>query len=165
MSISFATHLTLARMFLKVAPFLLGLLLALPASAQIQKVGGVDGTGTTRVMKTDTTGAVVVTGGGASSGGGLVTSTGTVAAGAPTWTVNVTAVSSATTGLTVATCYRVACNAPVFWRTGTGTPVALTTDLPLYGPAVEKVCLTATGTAIAFVTASGTATCVGTLVQ
>lgn len=152
MRISRHIQITAASVFLKVAPFLLGLLLAAPATAQVQKVAGIDATGTTRVIKTGADGAIA-------------TSEGTVVAGAPTWTVSASTVSAAATGLTVGTCYRVACNAPVFWRTGTATPTALTTDLPLYGPAVEKVCLTSTSTAIAFVTASGTGTCVGTLVQ
>lgn len=165
MRISRHIQITAASVFLKVAPFLLGLLLAAPATAQVQKVGGVDPAGTTRVVKTDTSGAIAVTTSGTATSTGLVTSDGTVVAGAPTWTVAATPVSASAAGLTAGTCYRVACNAPVFWRTGTGATTALTTDLPLYGPAVEKVCLTAAATTIAFVTAAGTATCVGTLVQ
>lgn len=84
---------------------------------------------------------------------------GYVKTGAPTATVAVSTTSAAATGLAASSCYRVACNTPCFYRSGSGTPTALTTDNPFYGPAVEKVCIPSTDTALAFVTASGTGSC------
>lgn len=92
-----------------------------------------------------------------------VSTNGSVTAGAPLFNVSVSTVSAAATGLGVNTCYRVSCNATVTFRTGTGTPVALTTDGDIFGPAVEKICLVGTATAIAFIMASGTGTCKGML--
>lgn len=85
--------------------------------------------------------------------------------GAPTATVAVSTVSAAATGLSASSCYRVACSVPLFYRSGTATPTALTTDNPFYGPAVEKVCVPSTDTALAFVTASGTGSCGLTLLS
>jgi hypothetical protein len=84
---------------------------------------------------------------------------GTIKTGAPNATVSTSAVSAAATGLTAGLCYRIACSAPVFFRTGTGTPVALTTDNAIFGPAVEKVCMQAADTAVAFIMAAGTGSC------
>lgn len=79
--------------------------------------------------------------------------------GAPTATVALSTISAAATSLTASSCYRVACNTPCFYRSGSGTPTALTTDNPFYGPAVEKICIPSTDTALAFVTSSGTGSC------
>jgi hypothetical protein len=101
-----------------------------------------------------------------STGKGVGTGTGYIAAGAPAATVAVSTSSNAAIGLTTGATYRVACNVPCFYRTGTGTPVALTSDAPLYGPAVDYIGLVpaTAATAIAFVTASGTGTCVVSLI-
>jgi hypothetical protein len=98
------------------------------------------------------------------SSGGAGTGTGYIAAGAPAANVSVSTLSAAATGLTAGAVYRVACNVPVFYRTGTGTPTALTSDAPLYGPAIDYVGLVGTSTAIAFVTAAGTGSCVVSLI-
>ena len=88
---------------------------------------------------------------------------GYVKTGAPTFSASASTVSAAATGLTAGACYRVACTATVYFRSGAGTPTALTTDNPFFGPAVEKVCLPSTDTALAFVTTAGTGTCAGTV--
>ncbi len=85
--------------------------------------------------------------------------------GAPAFNLSCSGVSAATTGLTSSARYRVACTGAVFIRTGTGTPTAVTTDAPIFGPAVEVVALDSTATAIACITAAGTATCTGTLLK
>lgn len=103
----------------------------------------------------------------------LVTSTGTavdsvglvgpaITAGAPAFNLAVSTTSTPTAALTAGATYRVACNGQVFFRTGAATPVAVTTDAPIYGPAVEYLTLATGSTMFAFVTASGTASCVGT---
>lgn len=84
---------------------------------------------------------------------------GYVKTGAPSATVAISTVSAAATGLTASACYRVACNTPCFYRSGAATPTALTSDNPIFGPAVEKICIPSTDTALAFVTASGTGSC------
>lgn len=92
-----------------------------------------------------------------------VSTNGSVTAGAPTFNVSVSTASAAATGLGTNTCYRVSCSTTVAFRTGTGTPTALTTDGDVFGPAVEKLCLVGTATAIAFITPTGTGTCKGIL--
>jgi len=87
-----------------------------------------------------------------------------VTAGAPAFILTVTSVSTPTPALTTGASYRVACNTQVFFRTGAATPVALTTDAPIFGPAVEYLALKTGSTMFAFITASGTATCTGTLI-
>lgn len=122
------------------------------ATGKPVQVGGVDAAGVVRPLKIETDGAVSV------GGAGAYTKT-----GAPSFALAVTTSSAYTTGLTASGCYRVACSGTVYWRTGTGTPTALTSDNPLFGPVVESICLPATDTVLAAVTAAGTATCTGTL--
>ncbi len=172
---------------------LLALALAVPlgAAAQVTTVGGkttpgsatvpvkVGADGTVQTSGTVTVGGNAITAAnplptrlydGASTALGtaanpVVTNTrlGYVKTGAPSFNTTTSTVSAAATGLTAGACYRMACTATVYFRSGTGTPTAVTTDNPLFGPSVEKVCLPATDTAIAFVTAAGTGTCAGTL--
>lgn len=82
-----------------------------------------------------------------------------IGTGAPAARVSVSIVSAAATGLTAGARYRIACDGPVFFRTGSGTPTAVTTDAIFYGPQVEYLALRTGDTAVAFITASGTATC------
>lgn len=127
---------------------------ALPARPQVTTMGGKPtATSATVPVKTATDGTLITSG-----VAGAVPKT-----GAPSFSLSVSAVSANVTGLTASACYRLACSGPVFWRTGTGTPTALTTDNPLYGPAVEALCLPSTDTVFAAITAAGTATCTGTL--
>lgn len=78
--------------------------------------------------------------------------------GAPAARVATSTVSAAATGLTGGLVYRVACDSPVFYRTGTGTPTAVTTD-SLFLAGVEYLGLRSTDTAFAFITAAGTGVC------
>jgi hypothetical protein len=154
------------------------------AAAQTTVIIGKDANGTNRVIRTNTNGALaidpasVVTGtplpvrlyDGTGTALGSATNpvvtnmrVGYVKTGAPTFTAAVSTTSAAVTSLTAGGCYRITCSTTTSFRTGTGTPVALTTDSDLFGPSVEKVCLPATDTAIAFVTTAGTGTCKGSL--
>jgi hypothetical protein len=108
---------------------------------------------------------VVTIGGSSSAGGSVSVGPGKIQSGAPAATVSTSAVTAAATGLTAGGCFRVGCTAPTFFRTGTATPTALTTDNPIFGPAVEKVCLQSTDTAIAFIQASGTGVCTVSLLN
>jgi hypothetical protein len=108
---------------------------------------------------------VVSIGGSSASGGSVSVGAGKIKSGAPTATVTTSAVSAAAIAITTGGCFRVACTATTFYRTGTATPTALTTDNPIFGPGVEKVCLQATDTALAFVQASGTGTCTVSLLN
>lgn len=89
--------------------------------------------------------------------------TGFVKTGAPSFSVSISASSAAATGLTSGACYRVACSATAYFRSGPGTPTAVTTDNPFFGPSVEKICIPSTDSALAFVTSTGTGTCAGTV--
>lgn len=134
-------------------------LLALPAAgaAQVTTVGGKPtSTSATVPLKVTTDGSLALFGGAVF-----------VKSGAPSFSVNAGVISTAATGLTAGTCYRLACaSGTVYWRTGSGTPTALLTDNPSFGPSVEgPICLPTTDTAFAFITASGTVACVGTLMS
>lgn len=96
-------------------------------------------------------------------GSTTVGSNGYVKTGAPSFSVSTSTVSAAATALTAGACYQVGCSTTTYFRTGTGTPTALTTDNPFFGPAIYRLCIPSTDTAVAFVTAAGTGTCVGTL--
>lgn len=138
--------------FIVFAALVLGLW-ALPAHPQVTTVGGKPTpTGATVPVKTAPDGTLVTTG-----VAGAVVKT-----GAPSFSLAVSTSSAYVASLTASGCYRVACSGTVYWRTGTGTPTALTTDNPLYGPVVESICLPSTDTVFAAITAAGTATCVGT---
>src|SRR5512147_1675298 len=102
---------------------------------------------------------------GSSTGGAVTVGPGAVKSGAPNATASTSAVSAATSALTAGGCYRVACTSTTYFRTGTGTPTALTTDNPIFGPAIEKVCLQSTDTVIAFVQSAGTGTCIVSLLN
>lgn len=77
---------------------------------------------------------------------------------APT-NASVSTASAAATGLAANACLRVVCNIDVHFRTGTGTPTAVTTDPLLPSKTIESRCLTSSHTALAFITDSGTGTC------
>ncbi len=79
--------------------------------------------------------------------------------GPPLATVSVSTTSASATGLAGAACYRVACSAQAFFRVGVAPLTAVTTDSILPSPWVERVCLRSGANAIAFVVATGTATC------
>ncbi len=121
------------------------------ATGKPVQVGGVDSGGIIRPLKVAPDGSVT-------TGAAPYTKT-----GAPSFSLAVTTTSAYVTGLTASSCYRVACTGTVFWRTGTGTPTALTTDNPFFGPVVESICLPSTDTVLAAITSAGTATCTGTL--
>jgi hypothetical protein len=104
-----------------------------------------------RVTPTDASGATTSPAGGPTAG--------YTTAGAPAASVSISTVTAAATGLTAGATYRVACSVPCFYRTGSGTPTALTTDSLFVGPAVEYIGLKTGSTAIAFITSSGTGTC------
>lgn len=82
-----------------------------------------------------------------------------ITTGAPAARVAISGTSAAATGLTAGARYRVACDTACFFRTGSGTPTALTTDAAFYGPAVEYLSLRTGDTAIAFITSAGTGVC------
>lgn len=124
--------------------------LAMAQQAVSQGPGSTSGVFPWRVAITSSTGATVAT---AAIGSGYIT------AGAPAATVSISTVTAAATGLTAGSCYRVACSVACFFRTGSGTPTALTSDASFFGPAVERICLKTGSTAIAFITATGTGTC------
>jgi hypothetical protein len=122
---------------------------------QILLVGGVDDWNLARFIKTTNDGTVVVSIGGSSG------STVNVAQLAQTYTpavptvVNLAAnVSGAITGLTAGSSVCYACNVASAFRTGTGTPTALSTDNDI--SANQTVCkkLPATHTAFAFISSS-----------
>ena len=149
------------------------LLLAGAAQAQVTTVGGkVTPTGATVPVKVGADGTLTTSGTAAVTVGGTAVSTanpmpsqalpGFVTTGAPSFSLAVSTTSAYATGLTASGCYRVACSGTVYWRTGTGTPTALTSDNPFFGPAVESLCLPSTDTVLAAVTQAGTATCTGT---
>lgn len=134
-------------------------------------IGGSDGAAVTTV-RTNATGQLQIdpqvngTTAGTTTNPLVVTNRpGYVKTGAPSSTVAISTVSNAAIGLTTSSCYRVACNVPCFYRSGAATPTALTTDNPFFGPAVEKVCIPSTDSAIAFVTASGAGSCGITLLS
>jgi len=79
--------------------------------------------------------------------------------GPPVAGVSVSVVSASTPTLSGGTCYRVACTTTVFWRVGTLPLTALITDNPMFGPAVELICLRNGYNGVAFITAAGTGTC------
>ncbi len=79
--------------------------------------------------------------------------------GPPIATVAVSTTSASATGLPGAACYRVACSAQVFFRVGVAPLTALTSDSILPSPWVERVCLRSGANAIAFIVATGTASC------
>lgn len=81
------------------------------------------------------------------------------AAGAPAARVSISTGSAAATGLTAGAIYRVACSTDCFFRLGSGTPTAVTTDSAFFGPGVEYVTIPSGSTAIAFVTTAGTGFC------
>jgi hypothetical protein len=152
--------------------FILVAILALwasPAQAQVTKVVGPNPVGTTStnppvVVAGKTAAGVITTTLVAADGSPKVSTNITAPAGAPGFTLACSTSSAAVTGLTGGTCYRMTCSAPIAFRTGTGTPTALTTDADFFGPATENLCLPAASTAVACVTASGTATCKGTAI-
>lgn len=74
--------------------------------------------------------------------------------------VAVSTTSAAATGLTAGSCLRISCgSSTAYYRTGSATPTAVTTDNELPSAAVERFCLRSTETAIAFILSSGTGTC------
>lgn len=79
--------------------------------------------------------------------------------GPPISMVAVSTTSASTGTLAGAACYRVACSASVFFRVGTLPLTALTTDSILQTPPAERVCLRAGANGMAFIVATGTATC------
>jgi hypothetical protein len=92
-------------------------------------------------------------GGSAATSGAMI-----LAPGVPT-NVAVSTVTAAATGLTAGQQYRLVCNADVFYRVGTGTPTAVTTDNDLPARVIEYVMLPAGMTAFAFITSTGTGVC------
>jgi hypothetical protein len=126
-------------------------LFALPALAGtlVDQGSGTTTTRPWRVTLTDATGTAADLSGAAY-----------LATGAPAARVSVSAVSAAATGLTAGARYRVACDTTVYFRTGSGTPTAVTTDAPIYGPSVEYLALRTGDTGVAFITGAGTGTCV-----
>jgi hypothetical protein len=150
------------RTFLKWIPLILALALPLAGRAQ----------STVNQGQGQTAGAKPWAMKGASAGGStstlsasLTVGPGTIKTGAPNATVATSGVSAAATGLTPGQCYRVACTATTFFRTQQGGGPALTTDNPIFGPAVEKVCMQAADNAIAFINATGTGTCTVTVLN
>jgi hypothetical protein len=80
--------------------------------------------------------------------------------GAPIATVSVSTVSASTPTINGNSCYRVGCaGAQVYWRVGVLPLTAVATDNPMNASGVELVCLRSGYNGIAFITASGTATC------
>lgn len=94
------------------------------------------------------------------AGGGNETAAAAIpyAAGVPT-NVSVSTTTAAATGLTAERAYRIVCSVDTYYRVGSGTPTALTTDNDLPARVIEYVKLPAATTAIAFITASGSGTC------
>jgi hypothetical protein len=139
----------------------IALTLILTAFAVDAQVLVVQGAGSTTqrpwgVLVKDSNGNVI-----SSFGGGP--SAGYTTAGAPAASVSISAASAVATGLTAGATYRVACTVSCFYRTGSGTPTALTSDSLFIGPAVEYIGLKTGSTAIAFITSAGTGTCTVTL--
>ncbi len=79
--------------------------------------------------------------------------------GPPLATVSVSTTSASATGLPGASCYRVACSAQVFLRVGTAPLTALTTDSILPSTVAERICIRSGANGMAFIVATGTATC------
>jgi hypothetical protein len=79
--------------------------------------------------------------------------------GGPIATVAVSITSASATGLSGGACFRVSCSAQVFFRVGVAPVTALTSDSILPSPWVERVCLRNGYNSIAFIVATGTATC------
>lgn len=131
----------------------LALIWALPARPQVTTVGGKPtATSATVPVKVAPDGTLVTSGVAGS----------VVKTGAPSFSLAVSTTSAYAASLTAGGCYRVGCSGTVYWRTGTGTPTALTSDNPFFGPAVETICLPSTDTVLAAVTQAGTATCTAT---
>lgn len=82
--------------------------------------------------------------------------------GSPSVPTDVTAAvstSAANTGLVGGSCIRFSCDSDVAYRTGSGTPTAVTTDNLLRKGDVEKFCIRKSESAIAFVSSVGTWHC------
>lgn len=107
----------------------------------------------TRYMTFNSSGAVQLFGG----GGGSSTST-DYTPGVPTNLSLSANVSGAVTGLTAGSCYQFTCGADFQYRTGTGTPTAVSTDSEGKAGVMYRQCLTnaAAHTAFAFISSSAT---------
>jgi len=92
-------------------------------------------------------------GGSAATSGAMI-----LAPGVPT-NVSVSGTTAAATGLTAGQQLRLICNADVFYRVGSGTPTAVTTDNDLPARVIEYIMLPTGMTAIAFITSGGTGIC------
>lgn len=80
--------------------------------------------------------------------------------GGPISTVSVSTVSASTGTLNGSACYRVGCvGSQVYWRVGTLPLTATASDNPMNQSGVELICLRSSYNGIAFITATGTATC------
>lgn len=94
----------------------------------------------------------------ATPGGSAAMGTVPLAPGVPT-NVAASTISAAATGFTAGAILRIVCSIDTFYRVGSGTPTAVTTDNDLPARVIEYIMLPTGMTAIAFVTASGTGTC------
>lgn len=115
-------------------------------------VGGKDSAGDARALKVETDGSVITS-----------TKTTSVCASDPGAAMTVTTVFAADANhlktFTAGACIRIWCDAFVRYSTGTSTVTASASSIPLPGNSIEKICLESTDDSIAFITATGTASC------